>query len=1153
MSNSLSLRLESSNTDTSDPATAVSPGGVLDATTGNFTASASDEVHDEKHGDKFHEEKMHVTAKDVSMDFQQKRKLLDEIESLKKLKINELEELARIQQYKNLCIQDLNQAKEQVVKEKEYLKKLKEDSDKFKHQFATQKGAFARLIDDPSLETMIKEEQSRPQSHPSLQGLRDRYKYHARMMQQAQPPDESSNMALNFKISKRREDEGNDHDVPFKERVAAPNSTVEMSKSPDSKEKDMKKLTASLDKAQENKVSEYDKAPNQEEDKQKTIEKASLGIVETTKLTLNEPEWYKTQHCKAFGLETKRSSEQQAKPLVRHKEDDEDCKEQDLSMKTQSKDSTNYNQMSNPNEKNSERPKEKFYEKLEPFMNDTKHKSGEDDDIRLIHEKFKDRITVTRESEGKTMENKRGSVDMQVTKPLIGRENDPNKMQSVQPRGKEDTDQSLDLTRMTRNDLETNNKSQDNTIPKEQIKETHYRHILPASAPLQHIEKSRSNLQASAYGSSVQAPGSHYTQSKILRPSFDQQSSFQSQSDDEKSKEEFKQKFEQRQKQLEQDQHFKQKPTQPTFSPSGGARVSSEPNAKNTWKQPASYNPPLQASAEKLHKSYVPELQQQQAMARKMISEQPLTPQRIPNPSANPEFVSPKGILSSNVSQQSQQPNSAMQPQLRPPHQPQFRGPSVAHSAASPQQIGSHPQHPQMQGMPSNRPPMPHLYPSQHPSQKGYPNQHDQFYAAAMTAATAAAAAASSGMDPKSAAANAARQLALPQSTFNSNAFQNMAAAAAAAALATCGGRNSQGAPYPAQIPRHVLPLNDRSAQFGPTAMDIRRNDPAVSTPSNMGNSDEHGKSYPAVDLGHMATTNRNNAMWFAMQQKQQEQLQKLQHAQQAMKPNSQLIAAHQQGLSSVSSLNDRQQSGNNLNVHDKHATGMHAASNLAYAQQQHLLSQQQRQQQQQHVPQPSPFERQPPPHSRHPQSQQHEATSHQYDRAATLTRQDRPLTYGRPIPPANYANQSAFSHDTATTERSWRSQQPRNPQQTQEIASSAPGSAPANNHNNGVRVSPKSDTGHRTVPSRSGSRGSELGFSDVVASARNSITRIENTAVSAAVADDRNNENGRRPFGPDVVCKICKKEASFMCSACRGAHYCSLECQVITYIIRNV
>ena len=83
MSNSLSLRLESSNTETSDPASAVSPGGVLDATTGNFTDSALEEVQGVKHGDKFHEEKMHVTAKDVSIDFQQKRKLLDEIESLK--------------------------------------------------------------------------------------------------------------------------------------------------------------------------------------------------------------------------------------------------------------------------------------------------------------------------------------------------------------------------------------------------------------------------------------------------------------------------------------------------------------------------------------------------------------------------------------------------------------------------------------------------------------------------------------------------------------------------------------------------------------------------------------------------------------------------------------------------------------------------------------------------------------------------------------------------------------------------------------------------------------------------------------------------------------------------------------------------------------
>merc|ERR1711997_1196500 len=118
---------------------------------------------------------------------------------------------------------------------------------------------------------------------------------------------------------------------------------------------------------------------------------------------------------------------------------------------SKNKDSANYKQMNHPKEQNRERP-------AEDYTNNTKHKSGQDDDIRLIHEKFKDRITVTRESEKTTMENKRGSVDMLVTKPLIGRENDSNKMQSVQPRGKEDTDQSLDLTRMTRNDLETNNK-----------------------------------------------------------------------------------------------------------------------------------------------------------------------------------------------------------------------------------------------------------------------------------------------------------------------------------------------------------------------------------------------------------------------------------------------------------------------------------------------------------------------------------------------------------------------------------------------------------------------------------------------------------------------------------------------------------------------
>ena len=181
MSNSLSVRLEPSPPSTTD-LTETSPPGSLDPTTGKFI---SDDLYAMDIKEKSFDGKLQVLQRESSLDLQQKRKLLDEIESLKKLKINELEELARIQQYKTLCIQELSHAKEQVSKEKEYLKKLQDDSDKFKQHFATQQGDFARL-GDPSMDKLFGEEQSRPQSHPPLQGLRDRYKYQARMIQQEQ-------------------------------------------------------------------------------------------------------------------------------------------------------------------------------------------------------------------------------------------------------------------------------------------------------------------------------------------------------------------------------------------------------------------------------------------------------------------------------------------------------------------------------------------------------------------------------------------------------------------------------------------------------------------------------------------------------------------------------------------------------------------------------------------------------------------------------------------------------------------------------------------------------------------------------------------------------------------------------------------------------
>ena len=171
MSNSLSVRLEpSSNTSREEGMT--SPVASLNPRTGKF-----DNYDFYEHKENALEGKL--DGLHTSIELQQKRKLLDEIESLKKQKINELEELARIQQYKNLCIQELSSAKEQVLREKEYLKKLQDDGDRFKQHFATQQGEFARMS---SFDRILGEEQSRPQSHPTTQALRERYKFEARIM-----------------------------------------------------------------------------------------------------------------------------------------------------------------------------------------------------------------------------------------------------------------------------------------------------------------------------------------------------------------------------------------------------------------------------------------------------------------------------------------------------------------------------------------------------------------------------------------------------------------------------------------------------------------------------------------------------------------------------------------------------------------------------------------------------------------------------------------------------------------------------------------------------------------------------------------------------------------------------------------------------------
>ena len=56
-------------------------------------------------------------------------------------------------------------------------------------------------------------------------------------------------------------------------------------------------------------------------------------------------------------------------------------------------------------------------------------------------------------------------------------------------------------------------------------------------------------------------------------------------------------------------------------------------------------------------------------------------------------------------------------------------------------------------------------------------------------------------------------------------------------------------------------------------------------------------------------------------------------------------------------------------------------------------------------------------------------------------------------------------------------------------------------------------------------------------------------TSTTSSILNDNNKSEVHHPkaVGPlnATACKNCRKEANFMCSACKSVHYCSLDCQV--------
>ena len=135
-------------------------------------------------------------------------------------------------------------------------------------------------------------------------------------------------------------------------------------------------------------------------------------------------------------------------------------------------------------------------------------------------------------------------------------------------------------------------------------------------------------------------------------------------------------------------------------------------------------------------------------------------------------------------------------------------------------------------------------------------------------------------------------------------------------------------------------------------------------------------------------------------------------------------------------------------------------------------------------------------------------------------------------------------------TPTSWRQQDPAQLQQQQQLAQQhqlakmAQMAAAAN-----LIASSEKQAAQQAAAQQAASRTSSAGSSQNNTETERPRPFVNNSHVVAELQQQQQQKQQQQqqsPFGSDVRCKACQKEANFMCSACRGAHYCSLECQVI-------